>query len=152
MITAMGLATVWVLDHDSAKDFFVGRLGLEERADMTLGQDGMRWLTVGPKGQNDIQIALMVPGPPSLDPQSAEQLRALIAKGVLGAGAFHTDDCQAEYERLTARGVTFVQGPEKRPYGIEAIFRDDSGNWFSLTQPFGELDETADWGTEPGPL
>ncbi|MFB4316202.1 helix-turn-helix domain-containing protein [Actinomadura sp. 21ATH] len=113
---------------------------------MTPGEGGMRWLTVGPRSQPELQIALMVPGPPSLDPESAEQLRALLAKGVLGAGAFHTDDCQAEYDRLSARGVTFVHPPEKRPYGIEAVFRDDSGNWFSLTQPFAKLDENASWG------
>ncbi|MFC5751106.1 VOC family protein [Actinomadura rugatobispora] len=146
MITALGLATVWVLDQDSAKEFFVGKLGLEERTDMTLGEGGMRWVTVGIKDQPELQLALMVPGPPSLDPESAAQLRGLIAKGVLGAGAFNTDDCQAEYERLSARGVTFIQKPEKRPYGIEAIFRDDSGNWYSLTQPFERLDENASWG------
>ncbi|MFD0853860.1 VOC family protein, partial [Actinomadura adrarensis] len=76
---------------------------------------------------------------------AADQLRSLIAKGVLGAGAFTTDDCQAEYERLSARGVEFVQKPEKRPYGVEAIFRDDSGNWYSLTEPSDELDRSHGW-------
>ncbi|MFG2000167.1 VOC family protein [Spirillospora sp. NPDC048911] len=145
MITGLGLATIWVLDQDSAKEFFTAKLGLEERTDMTLGEGGMRWVTVGARDQPELQLTLMVPGPPSLDPESAEQLKGLIAKGVLGAGAFSTDDCQAEYERLSAAGVTFIQQPEKRPYGIEAIFRDDSGNWYSLTQPFEKLDETADW-------
>lgn len=145
MITAMGIVTIWVLDQDSAKEFFVDKLGLEERTDMTLGEGGMRWLTVGPKNQPDVQLTLMVPGPPSLDPESAEQLRALIAKGVMSAGAFNTDDCEAEYERLSAKGVTFVQKPEKRPYGIEAIIRDDSGNWYSLTEPFKDLDLSQPW-------
>lgn len=81
----------------------------------------------------------------AMDPDSAEHMKALIAKGVLGAGAFNTDDCQAEYERLSAAGVEFVQKPERRPYGIEAVFRDDSGCWYSLTEPFSELDETAPW-------
>ncbi|MEU5879711.1 VOC family protein [Spirillospora sp. NPDC047279] len=145
MIKGLGLATVWVLDQDSAKAFFTEKLGLEERTDMTLGEGGMRWVTVGAKDQPELQLTLMVPGPPSLDPESAEQLRALVAKGVLGAGAFTTDDCQAEYERLSADGVTFIQKPEKRPYGVEAIFRDDSGNWYSLTQPSERLDDSADW-------
>ncbi|MFC6887226.1 MULTISPECIES: VOC family protein [Actinomadura] len=145
MITGLGLATIWVLDQDSAKAFFVDKLGLEERADMTLGDGGMRWVAVGAKDQPSLQLALMVPGPPSLDPESAGHLRGLIAKGVLGAGAFNTDDCRAEYETLSARGVTFIQKPERRPYGIEAIFRDDSGNWYSLTEPFDSLDESADW-------
>jgi catechol 2,3-dioxygenase-like lactoylglutathione lyase family enzyme len=148
MITGLGLATIWVLDQDSAKEFFTDKLGLELRNDRTLGEGGMRWVTVGMKDQPTLELTLMVPGPPSLDPESAEQLKGLIAKGVLGAGAFNTDDCQAEYERLKAKGVTFVQGPEKRPYGVEAIFRDDSGNWYSLTQPFDELDESIGWGDE----
>jgi catechol 2,3-dioxygenase-like lactoylglutathione lyase family enzyme len=145
MITGLGIATVWVLDQDSAKAFFIEKLGLEERTDMTLGEGGMRWVTVGAKDQPELQLTLMVPGPPSLDPESAAQLKALIAKGVLGAGAFNTDDCHADYKRLVERGVSFVQEPQDRPYGIEAIFRDDSGNWYSLTQPRATLDESAAW-------
>ncbi len=145
MITKLGLATIWVLDQDSAKEFFTEKVGLEVRDDMTLGEGGMRWLTLGAKEQPDLSLALMVPGPPSMDPDSAAQMRALIAKGVLGAGAFTTDDCQADYEAMSAKGVEFVQKPEKRPYGIEAVFRDDSGNWYSLTQPFEKLDESVPW-------
>lgn len=145
MITSLGLATVWVLDQDSAKKFFTEKLGLEERVDMTLGEGGMRWVTVGMKDQPELQLTLMVPGAPSMDPESAEQLKSLIAKGVLGAGAFNTDDCHATYAELSASGVEFIQKPENRPYGIEAIFRDDSGNWYSLTQPREELDESIAW-------
>jgi predicted enzyme related to lactoylglutathione lyase len=68
------------------------------------------------------------------DAESAAQMRALIARGAIGAGVLQTDDCRATYELLSSRGVTFLQEPAERPYGIEAIFRDDSGNWFSLTQ------------------
>ncbi|MFS2294600.1 MAG: VOC family protein [Actinomadura sp.] len=145
MITKLGLATIWVLDQDSAKEFFTEKVGLEVRDDMTLGEGGMRWLTLGAKDQPDLNIVLMEPGPPTMDPESAEQMKALIAKGVLGAGAFTTDDCQADYEAMSAKGVEFVQKPEKRPYGIEAVFRDDSGNWYSLTQPFEKLDESVPW-------
>jgi catechol 2,3-dioxygenase-like lactoylglutathione lyase family enzyme len=144
-ITGLGLATIWVLDQDSAKEFFTEKLGLELRYDMTLGEGGMRWVTVGAKGQPELQLTLMVPGPPSLDPESAEQLKALITKGVLGAGAVNTDDCHAAYRELSAKGVTFIQEPQDRPYGIEAIFRDDSGNWYSLTQPNAQLDTTKSW-------
>jgi predicted enzyme related to lactoylglutathione lyase len=66
--------------------------------------------------------------------EDAELLRGLVAKGAMGAGVIETDDCRATYEQLKARGVTFLQEPAERPYGIEALFRDDSGNWFSLTQ------------------
>jgi predicted enzyme related to lactoylglutathione lyase len=145
MITGLGVATVWVLDQDSAKDFFVTKLGLELRRDMTLGEGGMRWVTVGAKDQPELQLTLMVPGPPAHDPESTAQLRALVSKGVLGAGAFTTDDCHATYRELSGRGVQFIQEPQDRPYGIEAIFRDDSGNWFSLTQPHRDLDTSKPW-------
>ncbi len=134
MITAFGIATIWCLDQDSAKEFFVGQLGLEVRADVTMGEGGMRWLTVGAKDQPEMELTLMVPGPPSLDPESAEQLRALIAKGVLGAGVFNTDDCRATYDELCERGVNFLSEPTERFYGIEATLRDNSGNWFSMTE------------------
>jgi catechol 2,3-dioxygenase-like lactoylglutathione lyase family enzyme len=146
VITNLGLATVWVLDQDSAKEFYTKKLGLELRNDMRMGDDGPRWVTVGAKGRPELDLTLMVPGPPALDPESAEQLKALIAKGVMGAGAFTTDDCEGDYRTFSARGVEFLQEPQRRPYGIEAIFRDDSGNWYSLTQRFDELDESADWG------
>jgi catechol 2,3-dioxygenase-like lactoylglutathione lyase family enzyme len=147
MITELGLTTVWVLDQDSAREFYTEKLGLELRDDMTLGDGGMRWLTVGAKNQPELRLTLMVPGPPSLNEESAEQLKALVAKGVLGAGAFHTDDCHAAYRELSERGVIFIQEPQERPYGIEAIFRDDSGNWFSLTERSEELDLTKSWGS-----
>jgi predicted enzyme related to lactoylglutathione lyase len=68
-------------------------------------------------------------------PEDAEAVRALVAKGSLRGGVFETADCQKTFEELSAKGVTFLQEPAERPYGIEALFRDDSGNWFSLTQP-----------------
>lgn len=146
MIKCLGISTVWVLDQESAKQFYTEKLGLELRGDMTLGEGGMRWVTVGAKDQPELMLTLMLPAPPTMDPESAEQVKALVAKGVLGAGAFTTDDCHATYRELSARGVEFIQKPENRPYGIEAIFRDDSGNWFSLTQRHEQLDESAEWG------
>jgi catechol 2,3-dioxygenase-like lactoylglutathione lyase family enzyme len=146
MINQVSLATIWVLDQDSAKEFFTEKLGLELRDDMTFGDAGMRWLTVGTKDQPELRLTLMVPGsPPAVDAESAEQLKALVAKGVLGGVAFHTDDCRATYRELSAKGVTFLQEPQERPYGIEAIFRDDSGNWYSLTEASAELDLSKPW-------
>ncbi len=146
MITRLSHATVWVLDQDSALAFYTEKLGFEVRTDTTLGPDpsseghdasvpGLRWLTVGPKSQPDVELILAKLGPPMLDPESAGQVRALVAKGVLGAGVMATDDIQADFKELSAKGVTFLQEPAERPYGTEAVFRDDSGNWFSLTQP-----------------
>ncbi|MGW7352387.1 VOC family protein [Streptomyces sp. NPDC054784] len=132
MIKSLALTTVWSTDQERDKEFFVELLGFEERADTHLG--GMRWITVSPRGQRDVQLALIRPDGPGLDEESSRALTELVAKGVLGAGAFRTDDCHAEYAELKGRGVEFIQEPQERPYGIEAIFRDPSGNWYSLTQ------------------
>jgi catechol 2,3-dioxygenase-like lactoylglutathione lyase family enzyme len=135
MITKLTHSTVWVLDQDAALEFYTGTLGFEVRTDARM--DTFRWLTVGPPDQPDFELILADPGPPMLDAESAGQIRAMVAKGALGAGVFATDDCQASYEQLKARGVTFLTEPTERQYGIEATFRDNSGNWFSLTQRAG---------------
>jgi catechol 2,3-dioxygenase-like lactoylglutathione lyase family enzyme len=123
---------VFVLDQDRAKAFYTDKLGFEVRSDTVL--DGFRWLTVGPKDQPDLSILLAYPAPPMFSPDDAELLRNLVAKGAMGGGVIATDDCRAAYEDLRAKGVTFLQEPADRPYGVEALLRDDSGNWFSLTQ------------------
>ncbi|MBH1934978.1 VOC family protein [Streptomyces sp. AV19] len=147
MIKGIAITTVWVLDQDRAKEFYTEKLGLEVRTDMTLGGDkGMRWLTVGGKGQPDVELALMVPGGPAMDPESAEAVRRLLAKGALGAGVLATDDVRRDYETFKAQGVEFLQEPQERPYGTEAIFRDDSGNWFSLTEHRERMDFGKEWG------
>jgi catechol 2,3-dioxygenase-like lactoylglutathione lyase family enzyme len=127
---------VWVHDQDEALAFYVEKLGMEIRADATLPEMGdFRWLSVGPAGQPDIAIVLMaIPGPPVMDPDTAEQVRALVAKGFAGTIFLTTDDCRAAYEELKGRGVDFVEEPEERPYGIDSSFRDPSGNSIRLTQ------------------
>ncbi|MCL7380987.1 VOC family protein [Streptomyces sp. 35G-GA-8] len=145
MIKGLAISTVWVLDQDRAKEFYTEKLGLELRMDMTLGEGGMRWVTVGAKDQPEVVLTLMVPGAPAMDEESAEAVRTLVAKGVLGAGALATDDIHGDYEKLKARGVEFIQPPQERPYGTEAILRDDSGNWFSFTQQREELDLDKEW-------
>jgi catechol 2,3-dioxygenase-like lactoylglutathione lyase family enzyme len=132
MITRLSHAALWVLDQDAAVRFYTEKLGFEVRTDQAM--DDFRWVTVGPPGQPELEIILLVPGPPMMDAAAAEQLKALVAKGNLGNGVFATDDCRATFEELRARGVEFIQEPTERMYGIEATFRDDSGNWFSLTQ------------------
>ncbi|MFF3458730.1 VOC family protein [Streptomyces sp. NPDC002730] len=136
------------MDQDRAKEFYTEKLGLEVRTDMTLGDGGMRWLTVGAKDQPDVELelTLMVPGAPAMDPEAAEAMKTLISKGVMGAGVLATDDVHGDYEKLKARGVEFLQPPQERPYGTEAILRDDSGNWYSFTQQReGGLDLDKDW-------
>jgi uncharacterized glyoxalase superfamily protein PhnB len=69
-----------------------------------------------------------------MDQETSDTLRSLIRKGVMGAGVMQTADCQKTYEELKARGVEFTQPPTERFYGIEALFKDNSGNWFSISQ------------------
>jgi catechol 2,3-dioxygenase-like lactoylglutathione lyase family enzyme len=127
---------LWVHDQDEALDFYTKKLGFEVRADVTLPEMGdFRWLTVGPAGQPDIAIVLMaVPGPPVMDDATAQKVLELAAKGFAGTVFLTTDDVQASYEELKARGVEFTEEPEERPYGIDSSFRDPSGNSIRLTQ------------------
>ncbi|MGH2764217.1 MAG: VOC family protein [Thermoleophilaceae bacterium] len=127
---------LWVHDQDEALAFYIEKLGFEVRTDATLPELGnFRWLTVGPAGQPDVAIVLMaVLGPPMMDEQVANQVRSLMAIGFAGTVFLTTEDCQASYEELKARGVEFTEEPEERPYGIDSGFRDPSGNSFRLTQ------------------
>jgi predicted enzyme related to lactoylglutathione lyase len=129
-------AQLWVHDQEKALAFYTEKVGFEVQADVSMPEMGdFRWLTVSPAGQPDIAIVLMaIPGPPVMDAQTADEVRQLMAKGFAGTVFLTTDDCQASYDDLRARGVEFVETPEERPYGIDAAFRDPSGNNFRLTQ------------------
>jgi predicted enzyme related to lactoylglutathione lyase len=129
-------AQVWVHDQDEALAFYTEKLGMEVRVDAGFEEMGdFRWLTVGPPGQPDVSIVLMaIPGPPMVDAETHEQIRTLMAKGFAGTVFLTTNDCQASYDELVARGVEFVEPPEERPYGIDSGFRDPSGNSIRLTQ------------------
>ena len=127
-------AQVWVHDQDEALEFYTSKLGLEVRSDATLPTMGFRWLTVGVPGQ-DVEIVLMaVPGEPVLDAGTAEEIGSLVAKGFAQTLFLATDDCRRAYQELLARGVEFTEPPTPRPYGIDASFRDPSGNSFRLTE------------------
>jgi catechol 2,3-dioxygenase-like lactoylglutathione lyase family enzyme len=133
MLQKLSHVTVWVLDQDRALEFYTAKLGFEVRTDQRLG--GFRWLTVGPKGQKDMEMVLLPVAPgPMLDEASAEALRDLVRKGALCVGILETDDCRVTYEELKRKGVAFHSSPQERPYGIEAVMRDDSGNYFSVVQ------------------
>jgi len=132
-------ATVWVHDQDEAVAYYTDRVGLEIREDVTLPElGGFRWVTVGAPGQDDVALALIaVPGPPVFDEETAAQVRALTAKGASGGAFLSTDDCQASYDEMKARGVEFTEEPSPRPYGIDAAFRDPSGNQVRVVQTTG---------------
>src|SRR5256885_720783 len=135
MIQRLSHVSIYVLDQDAALDFYVNKLGFEVRMDHKM-EGGFRWLTVGPKGQPELQIVLMPTAPSQMmDQESSDALRKLIRDGKLGAGVFQTADCQHTYEELKAKGVEFAQPPAERFYGTEAMLKHNSGNWFSMTQP-----------------
>jgi predicted enzyme related to lactoylglutathione lyase len=129
-------AQLWVHDQDEALAFYTEKVGMEVRADATLAEMGdFRWLTVGPPGQEDVSIVLMaIPGPPVMDAETAGQVKDVMAKGFAGTVFLTTENCQASYEELKARGVEFSETPEERPYGIDSGFRDPSGNSIRLTE------------------
>ena len=134
MIQKLSHVSIYVLDQNSAYDFYVNKLGFDVHTDAKM-ENGFRWLTVSPKGQPDLEIVLMpTVENPMLAPDVKEMLQALVRKGALGAGVFETADCQKTYEELKAKGVDFQSPPTDRFYGIEAMMKDDSGNYFSLTQ------------------
>jgi catechol 2,3-dioxygenase-like lactoylglutathione lyase family enzyme len=133
MITNISLVTVYCLDQDEARDFYVDVLGFEPRVDITMGH-GYRWVTIAHPSQPELEVTLMVPGPP-LNAEAAEFYRRQLEKGEMGGLGLSVDDCRKTYEELRAKGVTFTQEPSDRPYGVEAVMRDNSGNWLVLVEP-----------------
>ena len=132
MINNVSLVTIYCRDQEATRDFYVDVLGFEPRADVTMGP-GFRWLTVGSPNQPELELTLMVPGPP-LDPDAAEVFGRLLDKGSLPAVGLEVDDCRKTFEELSAKGVTFLQEPSDRPYGTEAVMRDNSGNWLVMVE------------------
>ena len=129
-------ASIWVHDQDEALAFYTDKVGMEVREDVTMAEMGnFRWLSVGHPSQPDINLVLIkLMGPPMLDKDAADKLAELVAMGVTGGIFFETDDCQGTYETLKSRGVEFQEEPSQRPYGVDAAFRDPSGNQIRITQ------------------
>lgn len=131
MITNISIASVFVKDIDESKKFYTDVLGFAEGADVSLGDH--RWCTVVHPSQPELHVHLTPPGPPH-SPEMVEAInRALDEGGMHGLG-MNVDDCQQTYTELLEKGVEFIQLPEERPYGIEAVARDNSGNWMVLVE------------------
>ena len=126
---------LWVHDQDEALAFYTDKLGMELREDVTVPEMGnFRWLSVGIPGQ-DVSITLMaIPGPPVFDEETRATIQKLLATGASGGLFFSTDDAEKSYDELKSRGVEFTQEPTEQPYGIDAGFRDPSGNHFRMAQ------------------
>ncbi|MEY9858209.1 putative glyoxalase superfamily protein PhnB [Catenulispora sp. GAS73] len=128
---------LWVHDQDVALDFYTRKLGFVVRMDVTLPEmGGFRWLTVGPEHQPEISVVLMpIPGEPIMDDATRAKVEDLMGKGFAGTLFLTTEDLEAEYAALTARGVEFVEKPTDEPWGSDSSFRDPSGNHIRLTTP-----------------
>ncbi|GGG90550.1 hypothetical protein GCM10007415_26340 [Parapedobacter pyrenivorans] len=140
MITKMTVTNIHVIDQDSAYDFYVNKLGFRVVDDIPMGP-GTRWLTVSPPDQPDLQLVLFPVTVSKMFPQKiVDTLTDLIKQGVFGCGVLTCHDVFATYEELKAKGVEFIKAPAKEFYGTEALFKDDSGNYFSL-QPISNFDD-----------
>lgn len=135
MIQRLSHVTVYTLNQEEALQFYRDKLGFKVHTDVTM-EHGFRWLTLTAPGDPDLEIVLMEPKEsPMMDAETANQVRELVKKGVLGAGVFNTADCRKTYEELKAKGVEFLQEPTEEFYGVQAIIKDNSGNVYSMTQP-----------------
>jgi catechol 2,3-dioxygenase-like lactoylglutathione lyase family enzyme len=135
-VLRISTVNLWVHDQEAALDFWTAKVGFELRSDATFAELGaFRWLTVGPPGQPDVELVLMaVPEPPVLTEAQTGVVRAAMSQGLAGPVFLVTDDVERDFRELTARGVEFTEPPERRPFGIDAGFRDPSGNQVRLTQ------------------
>ena len=150
MIQKMSHSIIHVLDQDQAKAFYADKLDFDVKVDLSM-PNGFRWLTVAPKGQPELEIILMKvgsgdnfiktkygePETSNAKEKDVETIALLLARGKFSGGVFQTADCRKTYEELTAKGVEFLSAPKEQFYGVEAVFKDPFGNWFSLTQPKG---------------
>ena len=133
MITNVSLVSVWVKDLDESLGFYTDVLGFTAGDDIMLGED-FRWVTVSHPTQPELQLHLTTPSKPLSDDLIAAMQRAQAEGGLPGVG-LNVDDCRQTYADLVAKGVEFLQEPQDRPYGVEALMRDNSGNWMVLVEP-----------------
>jgi catechol 2,3-dioxygenase-like lactoylglutathione lyase family enzyme len=134
MIIKMTHVCVYVINQESAFDFYANKLGFKVKMDVPMGKDA-RWLTVTPPEQPELEITLYpVAVGTMFNEETVKSMTELIRKGTFGPGVFTCKDIYATYEELKSKGVEFKKPPTKEFYGTEALFKDDSGNWFSLAQ------------------
>jgi len=133
MINRLSHTTLFVTSQEKAYDFYVNKLGFRVNTDFTM-EDGNRWLTLNPPGQPDLELVLAEPVAPMVEKSLIPHMKALLESDALGGGVWETSDCRQTYADLKTKGVKFTKEPTDEFYGVEAIFHDGCGNWFSLTQ------------------
>ncbi|MBO0750237.1 MAG: VOC family protein [Porphyrobacter sp.] len=132
MTQGVGVAGLYVRDQDEALEFYVGKLGFNVHTDVKNGD--YRWLTVQHPEQSSFQLGLFAPQPPTIDEDTAQTMREVVAKGAMPPLVLEVDDCRAAYERMSAAGVEFTQEPVERYGSVDASFRDPSGNGWKMVE------------------
>lgn len=117
-IEKLAVFTIAVKDQEEALRWFTDRLGFEKRVD--LSAPGIRWLTVAPKNQKEVEFVLA-----SWLPDHVGRNAPCVVE---------TRNCRETWETLKARGVEFSQPPVEKPYGVEAVFEDIYGNTYALVE------------------
>ena len=110
--------TIAVRDQEEALRWFTEKLEFEKRMDVSA--PGMRWLTIAPKGQKEVEFVL------------ASWFPMHVGKNA--PCVLETSDCRGTYQTLKDRGVKFSQRPTDKPYGVEAVFEDLYGNNYALVE------------------
>src|SRR6202022_2893102 len=123
-----------VHDHCQALAFYRDVLGLEVRNDVRY--EGMRWVTLGPKAQPDVNIVLEPPAAnPNASPQDKKVMSQLLANGMLRAVIFATDDCDATFEHVCRAGAEGLQEPMDQGFGVrDSAFRDPAGTMVRFSE------------------
>jgi predicted enzyme related to lactoylglutathione lyase len=122
------LSSVYVNDQALALRFYTEVLGFAKKADFSNGP--YRWLTVASPEEPDgteLQLAL------NNNPAAKAYQQALFQQGQ-PAAMFYTDDVQADYERMKARGAEFTMPPKDVTASKIAMLNDTCGNLIQLTQ------------------
>ena len=132
MSKGIGVLGLYVLDQSEALDFYVNKLGFVVHADHT--NSNYRWLTIKHPNQPSLEVGLFSPQEPVLDAATARTMREMVAKGAMPPLVLIVDDCRASYDALKAKGVEFTQEPIARYGGVDANFRDPSGNAWKMIE------------------
>ncbi len=123
----IGHITLLVKDFDEATSFYIEKLGFQKRQDTKFGED-MRWVTVSPKDQHDIELTFVLA-------DTEEKLKALGKQaGDHVLFTLETDNCKRDYEAMKTKGVKFYGKPKKQMWGTDVVFEDLYGNLFDLIQ------------------
>ena len=122
----INVTSVFVDDQEKALDFYTDKLGFVKKTDVPTGVH--RWLTVvSPDAPDGVELLLE----PNDHPAARAYQQAIVADG-LPATSFAVDDVTAEFDRLTAKGVTFVQPPTEMGPVTTAVLDDTCGNLIQI--------------------